>query len=262
MRGVRVLVARGDRWMADVAVGEIADELDRHGIVCLRDAVSVDWLDAVRAHVESRFSTAGRGSAFVVGAGEEPNTPAYALATDPQVVALLQGLARARRRRRARSAETIRTALNIVAHSSPSDAPPRFHYDASTVAMVVPVVIPAAAPGNSGELVAFANQRPFRRFVAVNIVEKALTQNMLYSRRAMHRYRCEPTRHTVDLQPGNAYLFWGYRTLHTVLGCAPSDSRVTLLLHCGSPHGTSRALAGAKWLSRAVTEDRAWRSRR
>jgi hypothetical protein len=47
----------------------------------------------------------------------------------------------------------------------------------------------------------------------------------------------------VKLEPGNAYLFWGYRAFHATLPCAPGALRATLMLHYGELHSGDHLLA-------------------
>ena len=56
----------------------------------------------------------------------------------------------------------------------------------------------------------------------------------------------------VDLKPGNAYLFWGYRSYHATLPCRPGDSRATLIIHYGNLHRDSALLMGAMALGRRL----------
>jgi hypothetical protein len=118
--------------------------------------------------------------------------------------------------------------------------------------MLVPLFIPSAGAGMSGELVVFPNRRPFRRSAIVNVFEKVFAQNRFYRKRIIRNFNRAPEKYSVQLIPGNVYLFWGYRTLHGNLRCAPDTVRATLLLHYGNPHGRHPALVGAKNLRRMV----------
>lgn len=235
------------------SIGHIAGELDRAGVVWLDDVVSGEWVAAAGADVRKRLVATGPGQHFVDRPGDEHGTPAHMFSTDPKVLALLRGLAHARCPHGTTVDDTMFTALNILWGAPHEDSAPWFHYDASTITMVVPLLmVPGPRSESSGELVVFANQRPFRRFTAVNIVEKAITQNRIYRQRAVRRYRRDPEAHIVDMKLGSVYLFWGYRTFHGTLGCAADAIRATLLLHYGSPHGSSRVLAAAKSVGRAL----------
>jgi hypothetical protein len=53
--------------------------------------------------------------------------------------------------------------------------------------MVVPLFLPDAERGNSGELVGLFNNRPFRRFVLANIIDKIVGQSRCYRRHILRR---------------------------------------------------------------------------
>ena len=44
----------------------------------------------------------------------------------------------------------------------------------------------------------------------------------------------------IKLKPGNLYLFWGYRSIHTNEPCDPDKTRATALFHYVDPHTDSR----------------------
>jgi hypothetical protein len=121
-----------------------------------------------------------------------------------------------------------------------------FHYDASVVTMVVPLFVPDGERGHSGELVGLFNKRPFRRFAVVNIIEKIVGQSRFYRRRLLRRLARKDAFQTVDMEVGNVYLFWGYRSLHANMPCESGALRATLLLHFGHPHSSSPMLERAK----------------
>jgi hypothetical protein len=64
------------------------------------------------------------------------------------------------------------------------------------------------------------------------LLDNRLTQKLL--RRTVERDPSRPTR--VKMQPGNLYLFWGYRTIHTNEPCDPDKVRATALFHYANPH--------------------------
>jgi hypothetical protein len=148
--------------------------------------------------------------------------------------------------------ELTGSALRVIAGPRGEGDAFWFHYDASVVTMVVPIFMPDAEPGNAGELVGLFNKRPFRRFVLANIVDKAVGQSRFYRRHILRRLDCTDYLQRVDMEVGNLYLFWGYRSLHGNMPCQSGALRATLLVHFGRPHGSSDALTAAvrfaQWL--------------
>lgn len=235
-----------------IGLPELVSVLDKRGAVCITGLIQKKWLDWARADVISRLERGDQTDQFVFNPAAVAGSAAHHLADDQSVRDLLTGLAAARPRLTTDPHTAIDSALNIFAGPTQDRWTPSLHYDAHTVTMVVPLFMPDPDEGSTGQLVVFPNQRPFRTSVLVNIVEKAMTQNRLQSARALRRIRQDRDDHILEMQPGNAYLFWGYRTYHGTLPSASSELRATLLLHCGAPHGDSRLLAAAKWIRRRI----------
>ena len=119
----------------------------------------------------------------------------------------------------------------------------------------MPTFIPQGEPGTSGELVIFPNRRGYGDTVFTNLVKKAVVQSPAYQRRIARRLRNGGSGEICLLEPGNLYLFWGYRTYHGNYWVAPNRLRATMLLHYGDPHGRSP-------VTRAVRNLRATREAR
>jgi hypothetical protein len=223
----------------------IADQLDETGVVCLEDAVPAEWLAQARANVEDRLSTHGEHDHFIRSPEGEENSAIAAFINSPTVLSLLADVVRARFPEGPAQLELTGSALRVIAGPRGEGDAFWFHYDASVVTMVVPIFMPDAARRNSGELVGLFNKRPFRRFVLANIIDKAVGQSPFYRRHILRRVDRTNYLHVVDMEVGNLYLFWGYRSLHGNMPCESGALRATLLLHFGRPHGSSEALTTA-----------------
>jgi hypothetical protein len=219
----------------------LANQLDNDGVVRLQGVVSNEWLEAVRVSVTDDIAGHGDGDFFIAQADREIGSPAHQLVSDPALRQLFSDAARLRFPKAA-SAQDIRGSIPVRPGTAPKTRPNLFHYDASVLTMVVPIFIPRATIGTCGELAAFRNKRPFRRFVATHLVDTILTHNPLYRRHITKKVLDAPEKYIVPLQPGDAYMFWGYRTLHGNLVCAPGLLRATLVIQYGQVHSDSRAL--------------------
>lgn len=224
---------------------EIADELDEIGVVCLKRAVPSEWLEQARAEVKYQLRTHGESNHFIRSPIGGEHSAADAFIADPSTLPLLSQIMRARFSKGRAAAELTCGALRIVAGPRGEGDSWWFHYDASIVTMVVPIFLPDAGRGTSGELVGYFNKRPFRRFVLVNIVEKVATQSAVYRQVIRRRLGTPNFGRIVDMEVGNIYLFWGFRSLHANMPCESGALRATLLLHFGRPYGSSRALRTA-----------------
>ena len=222
----------------------IPDELDETGVVCLENAVSRQWLAQARAAVENQLTVHGEDNHFISWPRGEELTAVETFIESPSVRALLNEVVRARFPQGGVDAELTDTTLRIIAGPRDEGDASRFHYDAGVVTMCVPIILPDSGRATSGELVGLFNNRPFRRSVLVNIVEKFIIQTGFYRSRIQRRLGRNGGVQIVDMKVGNLYLFWGYRSLHGNLPCKPGAVRATLLLHFGRPH-TSGVLAAA-----------------
>ncbi|MGV0849884.1 hypothetical protein [Mycolicibacterium phlei] len=223
-----------------VQPADVADDLDAFGVVCLPDSVSQDWLARAQHEVQRYLAEHGERNHFI----RSPRTGALAeILGDSCVLRLLADIVRARFAEASADAELVSSAVRIVAGPSEEGDAWWFHYDASAVTMIVPIFIPDAGPGNSGELVGYFNKRPFRRFAITNVVGKALSQSRFYRRLIIRRYGKPNFGRVVDMTPGSVYLLWGYRSLHANMPCRAGSVRATLLLHFGRVHPNSRLLS-------------------
>ena len=232
---------------------EIAAHVERSGSACLQRVVSDEWIACALAEARRHGSRADY-EVIVDDLESRPSSAAYAFANDPAVRSLLRNVTRAAAPELDTRAHPARTSFRVIFGEDPLGRPPNFHYDRSVVTMVVPLLVPAGEPGRSGELILAPNNRPFRRSALANVVEKAIVQTGPFRRRFVRRLAASTV--TVPLSAGNAYLFWGYRSYHTTLPCPPNSERVTLVMHFGEVHGSSRLLRLTKSASRS------WRLRR
>jgi hypothetical protein len=228
----------------------LANELDNRGVVLLRDVFSDQWLEALRVSVDDYIAGHGDGDFFIAEADHKIGSPAHQLVSDPALHELFSETARLRWPK-AGSAHNIRCAIPVRNRTAPKARPNLFHYDASVLTMVVPIYIPHGIIGNCGELAAIGNKRPFRHFVGSHLVDTVLTHNSPYRRHVAKKVLEAPEKYLVPLQPRDACVFWGYRTLHGNLVCVPGLLRATLVLQYGEVHPNNRVLNVAWRFSRS-----------
>jgi hypothetical protein len=245
-----VPVNEGVISLGGISASWLADQLDNHGVVRLQDVVSDQWLEALRVSVTDHIAGHGDGDFLITEADHEIGSPAHQLVSDPALRQLFSETARLRWPKSG-AAHDIRCGIPVRAGTAPKARSNLFHYDASVLTMLVPIFLPRAVVGNCGELAAIANKRPFRRFVASHLVDTVLTQNSLYRSRLTKKVLDAPEKYLVPFQPGDACIFWGYRTLHGNLVCAPGLVRATLVLQYGEVHPDNRVLKLAWRFSRS-----------
>jgi hypothetical protein len=226
----------------DVAASApVARSIQSQGYALLPDVVSSRWLNAAR-HYASTIDRPDTHEVLLEALTARDSPLIDLLHSDTQLRDLLESVAVDLHPDCDPRDRHLDVSVRIVNGPDPSGRPLWFHYDATVVTMVLPIDIPDAGPGNSGELVLFPNRRPFRRFAITNIVEKMVMQSNAYRRRVSP----ERTTTVIPLAPGSAYLFSGYRSYHATMPCPAGTRRVTILLHYKDAHSGSRALLGAK----------------
>jgi hypothetical protein len=237
----------------DASAAEVAEEIDNSGAACLTAVLTEEWLHAAQECVRSYLPANGEHEVFIENPEDDQYAFVHRLVIDPRLESLLESLAFTGYPRLHAGKRGIECSIRILVGPGDPGKPLWFHYDRTVVTMVIPIVIPDMGSRISGELVLCPNRRPYRRFVITNIIEKLVSQNDAYRKqfvRKLGKKAEEPT--VVPLEPGNAYLFWGYRTYHATFPCAPGALRVTVVLHYGNVHGANRLLVTAQRLARAV----------
>ena len=121
----------------------------------------------------------------------------------------------------------------------------RFHFDSYVLTALIPITVPDH--GNPGRLIIHPNTRSIRRTYLRNLADKLLVDNRLSQALFNFAYRRGSKRLIrLTLKPGNLYLFWGYRSLHTNEPCDADAIRATALLHYADPHADSRIKQGLR----------------
>lgn len=230
--------------------GQIASEIELTGSACLVGTVPQQWLDAVRRYVDG--VSADVHEVMLEGADASALPFLHELTTDPELLALLDSVTQAARPARDAARPDIECALRVINGADTTDHPLWFHYDASMLTVVLPIDIPDAGPGRSGELILCPGHRPYRRWALTNVIEKAVTQSDRYRRRFARQLNWNRDTELVPLKPGNAYLFWGYRSYHATMPIEPGSRRVTVILHYRDVHAQSRIVKYAKALRNGI----------
>ena len=226
----------------------LAARLNSEGFICLEDAICEQWLSRARAHVEM-LATQHSGRYFALNwPSRETASPWHEMTNNPAIKALLLDLARLGCSR-ATIEDEIYNVLRVVTGASGDAKSLAYHYDNTVITALVPVLIPKGPERKAGELVAFANKRPYRSTVLHNILEKAVVQSKWFRKRVTDALPGGPMDEIKYLKPGNLYLFWGYRTYHANFPVKHDILRATFLMHQGDPHGGSLALAAIKQLN-------------
>jgi hypothetical protein len=214
----------------------LVQEMEQNGYAVLNDFLTNDQLIQARTYLMQEVNQRDREFFAIHGVEAMEGSPLAGLATSTAFRQLLADLYRVGAGVTACDDEQIFPVIRCLQGKSGLKESHFYHFDATLVTALVPLFIPSG-DANCGDLISFPNIRGARRNVVVNILEKAILHNKLsqkFTAMAVKRGWLKPI--TLKLVPGNAYLFWGYRSLHANDQCDPHKLRATALYHFGDPH--------------------------
>ena len=216
-------------------LNKIIQHIDTFGFACLENVITPHELNELVSFANTcaqRF----QGEYFALHGKELLNRSLLATLWDnPSLAQMLSGLYEHAAGRKPTS-DTIWPVLRCVQGNQGERESGCFHYDASLVTLLIPVIIPSEGE-QRGDLMVFPNIRKTRSQVLINLIEKMLLQNAL-SRKLINfaiKHKLL-TPQQLQLKPGNLYIFWGYRSLHANQPCSPDIKRATAIFHFGDPH--------------------------
>ncbi|MBC3956080.1 hypothetical protein [Pseudomonas triticifolii] len=220
-------------------IQRLAEEMDGIGVARLKNVLSETELEQLRAFTD-RQAQVHAGEYFAYHGEAALNESLLAsLWSAPQFKHLLSTLYQHGAHQQSLNDE-IFPVLRCVQGEQGLRESNCFHFDASLVSALIPIYIPTEGEA-CGDLMLFPNIRKVRSHVLLNMIDKSLLQNR-FSRWVMrtaikHQWLVPKV---LKLQPGDIYLFWGYRTLHANQACSPGLKRATAIFHFGDPHGGGR----------------------
>jgi hypothetical protein len=222
------------------AASTIVRNMDRVGYAVIRNAVSGDQIERMRAFVSAAVERSGQQYVSLVGPEAVAGSSLDSLSMSPEFQDLFRQIYRegtGLKPPEVRFYQVLRCLKGRtgLTHSM------RFHYDSYVLTGLVPIEIPTA--GRTGDLIMLPNTRKIRRYYAANVLDKLVLDNWATQaalRMCVRMNWIKVTR--VRLEPGNLYLFWGYRTIHTNEACDPDHLRATALFHYANPHAESNLM--------------------
>ncbi len=112
----------------------------------------------------------------------------------------------------------------------------KYHFDAYDLTLLMPVITPNEKGRDCGDLVVFPNTRNFSKNLPKNILMKFIYQNKiirLFATQSWFKKLFKGV--TIKVKPGNAYIFYGFRTYHGNQEIDDNLIRSTALFHYNDP---------------------------
>jgi len=216
----------------------LVHDMNHQGFASLENALDEAALSNLRAYVEEQATRHNNQYFAYHGYPALAGSALAAFGKTPEFKELLSRMHKQGNGHDAPSDE-IFPVLRCVQGGTGRKESNAFHYDATVLTVLVPIFTPQEGE-QRGDLILFPNLRRVRRWVLVNVIEKALFQNALcrkFISACIDRKILKPA--TLRIVPGNVYFFWGYRSLHANQACDPAFRRATALFHYGDPHAGS-----------------------
>jgi len=231
------------RRLSDRMIRSLALQVERNGYAMLPNYLRPEALEKLQGFVRQQVREAGGEYVALNGQQAVAGTLLGDLPDQAEFMSLLRRLYE-QATGKAAPRQGVHQVLRCLAGRTALRESFIFHYDSYVVTLLLPILIPSR--GASGHLVMAPNLRRIRPAYALNLLDKLLIDNKLTQlllKRLFGRGALQLS--TVEMVPGNLYIFWGYRTLHTNEPCDPENIRSTALFHFGDPHGES-------WLRRKL----------
>lgn len=222
----------------DINVSSIAKSIERDGFSVLENYVSDTDIKYARKSIEDAVRCNGNESVGKIeNLDQFEDTFVYALTQDSSFISLCRGVYSEAFGVAAPDTKLV-PSLRCLSGRSGREQSMIFHYDSYVLAALIPIIIPK--DGKKGRLIVCPNTRTVRRTYLSNFMDKLITDSAPSQRRyrEMYQQRSDKLRY-IDVEPGNLYFFWGYRSVHTNEECNPDKIRSTAIFHYHDPHADS-----------------------
>ncbi|WP_051424618.1 hypothetical protein [Pseudomonas sp. URMO17WK12:I4] len=243
-------------------VPRLLHDMERQGYAVIEGFLTDEQLHAARNHVRQEVARHEHEYFALQGLDAVKGSIFEQMSVSPQVKDLFRQLYQGGVGQPPRSPD-IFPALRCLQGLTGKRESYYFHYDAAALTALIPLVTPTEGR-YCGDFIFFPNLRNIRSNLYFNILEKAVMQNTLTQKLvtfAVKRGWLKPV--TIKIVPGNAYFFWGYRSLHANEPCDPKALRSTVLLHYGEPHSrdnlASRLFLGWNFRRARISNERTTR---
>ncbi|WP_173578435.1 hypothetical protein [Acetobacter fallax] len=251
-------------FLSDDVLTNVVEEMNTSGFGVVRGCINPEILMPAVRFIEERVAASGGEYVAFAGSDALAGTFLAGLSSSPSFRAACETLYRKGTGLRAPDTPFYQL-LRCLSGGTGKQHSFYFHYDSYVLTVLLPIVIPS--DGRAGDLVMIPNMRRLRKTYAGNLIDKVMLENRVVQKGLkifVSSGWLPATR--VRMIPGNAYFFWGYRSIHANEPCDPDRTRATALFHYVNPHAESvvRERLGRGWAAVRHGHARAnglWRQR-
>ncbi|MGV8842522.1 MAG: hypothetical protein ACOH2I_04560 [Pseudomonas sp.] len=225
------------KTFSNAQIETLADAINTNGFAILPGWATDAELSELQAMVIETVSTAGNQYVALTGSQAVAGSPLHEWGKSPDFLDLCQRVV-AKGTGLLPTEPILHQVLRCLIGEQGQRESLIFHYDSFVLTAVMPVCMPDKS--DPGDLVMLPNHRRIRKNYALNLMDKLLIDNRWSQRRLVKRHAKHAEEFTqIRMRPGDMYLFWGYRSLHTNLPVDPTVIRATAVFHYHNVHGSS-----------------------
>lgn len=215
----------------------IARQIDIEGFAVVDRYIDPTALQAAQDFVRAAVAANGGNYLDFKGTDQLGGTFLQTLPNDPNFIGLCHGIYEKSTGAPAPNAPFYQVLRCLSGESAKANSL-NFHYDSFVLTALIPIIMPDR--GKAGDLLIIPNVRKIRSSYARNIFDKIILDNFLSQiiLKKLYLSKSFPIKR-IRLIPGNIYLFYGYRSIHTNEECSPDQIRSTALFHYVDPHAAS-----------------------
>ncbi|MEB0078477.1 hypothetical protein QN386_22070 [Pseudomonas sp. CCI3.2] len=222
---------------SDVRIKTLVESINKEGYAVLPGWATNDQLVELKNLVMDAVGAAGNRYVALTGQEAVSGSLLHAWGSSPVFIDLCQRIVTA-----ATGRQPVERGLHQVLRCLIGEGGQResmiFHYDSFVLTTIMPVCMPEKT--DPGDLLMLRNHRPLRRNYFFNLIDKMLVDNRWTQRWLKKNYADGDEKFTqIRMLPGDLYLFWGYRSLHTNLPADPNAVRATAVFHYDNLHENS-----------------------
>jgi len=222
---------------SDPEIRTLVDTIEHSGYAVIPRFIGADDLSELREFVRESVSQAGNKYVVLNGYAPVAHTALGAITRSPAVKRLCVRAFEQLTSRPGPDPEYYQILRCLTGETGVQNSM-NFHFDSYVLTLLLPIEVPAGK--DSGELFVLPNVRAVRRWYTSNLLDKMLLDNPLSQWLLRTMARRHPRRFVrIVLEPGNLYLFWGYRSIHANAPCDADKIRATALFHYADPHSDS-----------------------
>jgi len=223
-------------------IDDIKNGLDNNGFYCLKNSVDEEISNKCKKEIEEFLRTKGKRYLSIINPCNNLNSIFSEFNKSINLSKFLYELAKLEIPQEINENNNKLNVLRIVTGKNADSQSLNFHYDATVITALIPIVIPKGPVNECGHLLAFKNLRNIRKFALFNFFEKLFLQNIITKIIISSIIKKNLNKYLIQLEEGNIYFFYGYRTLHANLPVNSDYVRATLLFHVGDPHSESKLI--------------------